>query len=267
MRCLVVLPCFNEEKNVKSLVFSIDQALRQQIPYKIIAVNDGSRDRTSEVLKDLSVDYPLRVIEHCNNMGLGAAMRTGLLAAAEESFNDDVVVTMDSDNTHDPKNILSMLIAARKADVVVGSRYVTGGVQLNVPPHRVILSKIINTFVGRMFKLPVKDVTSGFRCFRAVLLKKLAVAFRDEIIRSNGFDSSLELLFKAVHSGGFATEVPIFLDYGKKGGNSKMRLFSTVIKYLILIFRFKKLIQTDSLHRFSEREAVKIVNEPIIELQ
>jgi len=241
MKCFIVLPCFNEEKNVKPLVFSIDEALKHEVPYKIIAVNDGSRDLTSSLLRDLSLEYPVRIIEHPDNMGLGAAMRTGLLAAAEEVLDGDVVVTMDSDNTHDPKCILNMLAAAREADIVVGSRYVTGGVQLNVPPHRVVLSKMINSLVRTLFRLPVKDATSGYRCFRATLLKKLGNAFQQDIIVSSGFDSSLELLFKAVRCGGFATEVPIFLDYGKKGGGSKMHLFSTIARYLILIFKSKDL--------------------------
>jgi dolichol-phosphate mannosyltransferase len=184
------------------------------------------------------------MIEHKSNMGLGAALRSGLLAAAEEALDDDVVITMDSDNTHDPKNILCMLIAARKADVVVGSRYVTGGVQLNVPLHRVVLSKIINSVVGVLFRLPVKDATSGFRCFRAPTLKRLRTVLGDSIVNSNGFDSSLELLLKAVRLGGFVTEVPILLNYGKKGSRSKMRLLSTIIRYLILISRFRQLRRT-----------------------
>jgi len=241
MRCFIILPCFDEEKNVKSLVHSIDHVLRSEIPYKIIAVNDGSHDRTSDVLKDLSADYPVRVLEHCTNMGLGAALRTGLLAVAEEAFDDDFIVTMDSDNTHDPKYVLDMLEVAKNVDVVVGSRYVKNGMQLNVPLHRVILSKIVNILVGKLFQLRVKDATSGFRCLKASLLKRLCTTFRDRIIESDGFESSFELLLKAIHSGGFVAEIPILLDYGRKGGNSKMRLFSTITNYLILLFKFKRL--------------------------
>jgi dolichol-phosphate mannosyltransferase len=241
MKCLIVLPCFNEEENVRPLVHSISEALKPQIPYKIIVVNDGSRDRTSEVLKGLSADYPIRVVEHETNMGLGAALRTGLLAAVEEASDDDFIVTMDSDSTHNPKHVLDMLVAAGSADVVVGSRYVKGGMQLNVPLHRVILSKAINFLAGKLFQLPLKDATSGFRCFRADLLKQLRDTFRNSIIESSGFVASLELLLKAVYSGGVVTEVPILLDYGRKGGTSKMRLFSTVISYLVLLFRYKRL--------------------------
>jgi dolichol-phosphate mannosyltransferase len=247
MRCFIVLPCFNEEQNIKSLVYSLDEVLRPKIPYKIIAVNDGSCDRTSEVLKDLSADYSIEILEHKVNMGLGAALKTGLLAAANEVFDDDFVVTMDSDNTHDPKHVLDMLVAARRASVVVGSRYVEGGMQLNVPLHRVILSRAINLLVGKLYRLPVRDATSGFRCFRADLLKRLRDNFRDSIIESEGFDSSLELLLKAVRSGEVVAEVPILLDYGKKGSRSKMRLFSTIFRYVVLLLRYR---QMNELKRF-----------------
>jgi dolichol-phosphate mannosyltransferase len=247
MRCFIVLPCFNEEQNIKPLVYSLDEVLRPKIPYKIIAVNDGSCDRTSEVLKDLSADYSIEILEHKVNMGLGAALKTGLLAAANEAFDDDFVVTMDSDNTHDPKHVLDMLVAARRASVVVGSRYVKGGMQLNVPLHRVILSRAINLLVGKLCRLPVRDATSGFRCFRADLLKRLRDNFRNSIIESEGFASSLELLLKAVRSGGVVAEVPILLDYGKKGSRSKMRLFSTIFRYVVLLLRYR---QMNELKRF-----------------
>lgn len=237
MRCFIVLPCFNEEKNIKPLIYSIDQTLKPQVLYRIIAVDDGSRDRTGEVLKDLSADYSVEILEHKVNMGLGVALKTGLLAAAEEVLDDDFVVTMDSDNTHDPKHVLEMLAAAGDASVVVGSRYVPGGRQLNVPAHRVLMSKAVNLLVRKLFRLPVKDATSGFRCFRGDSLKRLRDTFGDRIIESDGFAASLELLLKAVNSGGIVAEVPIFLDYGKKGGASKMHLFSTIFRYMILLLR------------------------------
>jgi dolichol-phosphate mannosyltransferase len=236
--CFIVLPCFNEENNVKPVIHSIDRALKPTTSYKIIAVNDGSRDRTGQVLKDLSSDYPIEILEHEINQGLGAALRTGLVAAAEEVSEDDFVVTMDSDNTHDPKHVLDMLIAAQGADVVVGSRYVKGGRQLNVPAHRVILSWVINVLVKTVLQLPSRDNTSGLRCFRACLLKKLYCTFRTGMIESRGFVASLELLLKAVRSGGSVVEVPIVLDYGKKGGASKMHLLSTVSAYLMLLLKY-----------------------------
>ncbi|MDH7477440.1 MAG: glycosyltransferase family 2 protein [Candidatus Bathyarchaeota archaeon] len=239
MTCFIILPCFNEEKNIKPLIHSIDEALKPHIPYKIIAVNDGSYDGTEEVLKDISADYPVEIIGHETNMGLGAALKTGLLAVANEAFNEDFIVIMDSDNTHDPKHVLEMLAAAKSADVVVGSRYVKGGVQLNVPLHRVILSKAVNLLIKKLFHLPVKDATSGFRCFRAHLIKSLFKTFQNRIIESKGFESSLELLIKSINMGSVIAEVPIRLDYGMKGGRSKMHMLATITKYLALIFKFK----------------------------
>jgi dolichol-phosphate mannosyltransferase len=99
------------------------------------------------------------------------------------------------------------------------------------------MSKAVNLLVRKLFHLPVKDATSGFRCFRGDLLKRLRDAFGDRIVESDGFAASLELLLKAVNSGGIVAEVPIFLDYGKKGGASKMRLFSTIFRYMILLLR------------------------------
>jgi len=241
MKCYVVLPCFNEEKNIKQLICAIDEVLKPHIPYEVIAVNDGSRDRTGEVLKDLSTEYPLKVLVHRTNLGLGAALRTGLISAANVASDDDFIVTMDSDNTHNPKHILDMVASSGDADVVVGSRYIDGGKQLNVPLHRVILSKGINFLVKGLFRLSVKDATSGFRCFRACLLKFLYSTFKGDIIESRGFVASLELLLKAVRFGGVVKEVPILLDYGRKGGVSKMRLLSTIFGYLALIFKFRVL--------------------------
>jgi len=247
MKCFIVLPCFNEEKNLKPLIYSINEVLSPHLPYQIIAVNDGSYDRTGEILKDLSADFPVTVLRHPGNLGLAAALRTGLLAAVEEAFDDDFVVTMDSDNTHNPKHVLHMVAAARNGDVVVGSRYVKGGTQLNVPLHRVILSRMINLLARNLFQLPLKDATSGFRCFRASLLRRLCDTFRNSVIESDGFTASLELLLKAIHCEGVVVEVPILLDYGRKGGGSKMRLFSTIVSYLVLLFRYRRL---NNLKRF-----------------
>lgn len=239
MKCYVVLPCFNEEQNIKQLVHEIDATLKPHVQYEIIAVNDGSLDKTGEVLKNLSTEYPIRVLVHDTNLGLGAALKTGLVKAANLACDNDFVVTMDSDNTHNPKHVLDMLNFAVDADIVVGSRYVDGGKQLNVPLHRVALSMGINFLVKNLFGLRVRDATSGFRCFRARLLKVLCSVFRDKLIESEGFVASLELLLKAISFGGVVKEVPILLDYGRKGGVSKMRLLSTVFGYLSLILKFR----------------------------
>lgn len=241
MRCIIVLPCFNEERNLKPLVQRIDNALKSRFPYEIIAVDDGSFDGTSKVLKELSVDFPIKILKHPLNMGLGAALRTGLLAAIKSSSEKDLIITMDSDNTHDPKQILNMIEAAERADLIIGSRYVKNGGQIHVPSYRIFLSKTVNFLIAKFFNIPIKDSTSGFRCFKAYLLKKLHRNFGKNIIESNGFEASFELLLKALRLGASTVELPIWLDYKQKLGDSKMNIFSTILNYLQLFLKLNKL--------------------------
>jgi len=240
MRCLIVLPCFNEEENLKKLIFDIDETLSALIPYKIIAVNDGSIDRTFEVLKDLSTTYPIALFEHSQNKGLAETLKTGLKAAIGLSSDADLIVTMDSDNTHDPRYLVKMIETAKEIDVAIGSRYIENGAQLNVPFHRVFLSRIINFLIRIILRIPVNDATSGYRCFRTTTLKRLYRTFGEKFIESKGFEASLEILLKIFLCNFSIKEVPIVLDYGKKNGSSKMRLLSTCRSYLTLFRKVGK---------------------------
>jgi len=237
MTCFIVLPCYNEEENIEPLVKTIARVLAPCTTYQIIAVNDGSLDKTLEILQKLSRKYPLRLLEHETNRGLAAALQTGLSEAIKLSSKEDFIVTMDSDNTHNPKYIVDMIKAAKKADIVIGSRYVENGAQLNVPFYRVILSRAANFLVAKVIKLPAKDATSGYRCFRALTLQKLNLISNHNLIESRGFEASLEILAKAFWCNSTIKEVPITLDYGKKRSRSKMRLFQTIKGYLLLLFK------------------------------
>lgn len=240
MKCLIVLPCYNEEENVESLIYKIDQFLNHFIQYEIVAINDGSRDHTGDLLKHLSNNYPIMIKEHIENRGLSEALRTGLKAALQYSSDEDFIVTMDSDNTHDPKYILPMLESGRSgADIVIGSRYVSKGKQLNVSPHRVLLSRSINLLIRKIVKLPVRDVTSGYRCFKAFVLRRLREKLGKEFLTSKGFEVSLELLIKTFWCCSKVKEIPITLDYGKKKGKSKMRLIPTINSYIIALMKIK----------------------------
>jgi len=241
VECLVMLPCYNEEENLKSLIHNIDETLRHSINYKIIAVNDGSRDHTGDILKELSNEYPIIITEHKTNKGLSKALHTGLKTALQYSSDEDFIITMDSDNTHDPKHILHMLRVARHgADIVIGSRYVPYGKQTNVSPHRIFLSKSINLIIRKIARLPVKDATSGYRCFRASVLRKLEKTLGQKFLESKGFEASFELLVKTFWCCSNVKEIPITLDYSKKKGKSKMRLMPTIKRYGITLMKIKK---------------------------
>ena len=234
-----MLPCYNEARNLESLIKSIDESIGKQIPYKIVAVNDGSIDDTREVLIQLSSKYPIKVVDHFQNLGLAEALKTGFKAVIEEIEDDDYVVFMDSDNTHNPRYIPLMINAAKKFDLVIGSRYVKNGKQINVPYIRIFMSKAINYLIKLLLKAKVKDFTSGYRCFRASTIKTLYKTFGDHLIVSQGFEASFEVLLKALTCNFKVGEIPIVLDYGLKNGKSKMRLIPTILNYMRFLLGLK----------------------------
>ena len=235
MKCLVMLPCHNEEQNLERLIASLHTALHPHIPYQVIAVNDGSTDGTSGVLHKLSERYPIMVADHRSNGGLAAAFRTGLGLAMEHASAEDLVVTMDADNTHDPKYITGLIDEAKRSEVVISSRYAKGGRQLHVPSHRVVMSKILNLLIRTFARIPVNDATSGYRCYKASVLRKAMRIFGKEFIVSKGFEVSYELLLKTYWCSRSVREVPNTLDYSKKLGRSKIRIMPTVLSYILLL--------------------------------
>lgn len=247
-KCFIVLPCYNEEQNIEPLVLAIHNTLHNCIPYQIIAVNDGSTDNTRKVFKKLVRQYPLLLLDHHKNKGLAKALNTGLTAAIKHSKNNDIIITMDADQTHDPKYIPNMVNATKEADVIIASRYAKNSKQQNIPPHRQILSKIINTLISTITKLPIKDATSGYRCYKAKTLKKLNTITKNKLIESRGFEVAAELLLKTFWKGATIKEIPIILDYSQKRGGSKMRLIPTIKRYIILLHKirnWRKTLQRD----------------------
>ncbi|MGD0494457.1 MAG: glycosyltransferase family 2 protein [Candidatus Bathyarchaeia archaeon] len=244
MKCFVVLPCYNEEDNIEPLVCTLNNAFSPHMSYEIVAVNDGSRDSTRALLKESSKKYPIHMLEHETNKGLAAALKTGLGYAIQFSKDEDLVFTMDADNTHNPQFIIDMINASKHADIVIGSRYVEKGRQLNVPFYRVMLSKTVNFLIAKVMKLPAKDATSGYRCFKASTLQKLDLISKHNLIESRGFEASLEILAKAYWCDSTIKEVPITLDYGKKRSRSKMRLFPTIRRYVALLVKSRSWAST-----------------------
>ncbi|MHA2117978.1 MAG: glycosyltransferase family 2 protein, partial [Candidatus Thorarchaeota archaeon] len=164
-----LLPAYNEEENLPDLLSAIDDTMTD---YHIVLVNDGSLDRTAEIAKEYARKMPLTVIDHEENQGLGAAMKTGIFHIIENGQGGSAVVTMDSDLTHDPEMVpLMMRELENGIDVVIGSPYAPGGEQQNLPFSRRILRWGIN-LLFRMKGSTVKDNTSGFRCIRFGVLKR-----------------------------------------------------------------------------------------------
>lgn len=235
-KIVVMMPAYNEEKDLPVLLDRIQRALVGWADYRILIVDDGSRDQTAQIVRNAAEQMPVELIQHPKNMGLGAAMRTGLKAAAQSS---DVVITLDADNSQDPELIKSMVDRLGASfDVVIASRFQPGAQEIGVPPFRIFLSHLASAGMRTLVRYPgVRDYTCGFRAYRADTLRNLIDTFGDDFIRENGFSCMFELLLnlRALHAR--ISEVPLILRYDLKEGASKMRIMRTIWRYVVTLTR------------------------------
>jgi dolichol-phosphate mannosyltransferase len=236
-RTWIVLPAFNEADNLPAVldgIAAVESLLRE---CAVVVVDDGSTDGTAEAASAHMGGLSLRVLSHPGNRGLARTIDTGIRAAIRNAGADDVVVTMDADNTHSPALIPRLLRRIEQgADVVIASRYTRGGREDGVPLTRRILSRAIGILLRLRFGLcGVRDYSSGYRAYRARLLQAALAAYGDRFIESDGFQVMAEVLVKlSVYSPRIA-EVPLHLRYDRKHGQSKIRLLPTVAGYLWLL--------------------------------
>jgi len=229
MTVYVLLPCYNEERNVEELIDKISKAC-WNLDYKIVAVDDGSKDETYPYLCALSKTHPVVVLKHEVNKGLHEALRTLLIHIYNTAENSDYVITMDSDCIEE------------EADVAIASRFVEGGRQIGVPFHRAFLSRGLRFFVKIMLGIPVRDVSSGYRCIRSSRIKEIIEKYGSErFIEAEGFEVQLELLYKLFLNGAKIVEVPFILDYSMKKGESKLKVRRTILGYLQTVSKLRRL--------------------------
>lgn len=238
----VVLPAYNEGPNIAPLLRNLKTAMRNAgLPdYQVLVVNDGSTDDTRAVVEGLKGELPVTVMDNESNQGLAETLKRGLVRAAEISADDDIIVTMDADNSHTPALIRRMVVAIQEGnDVVIASRYRYGARVRGVPPHRLMLSSGASWLFRVLFPIDgVRDFTCGYRAYRAGLLKR---AFADlgpsAIISEQGFSCMVDILLKIREYDPIITEVPLILRYDQKQGASKMKVFKTVKDTLRLVVR------------------------------
>lgn len=240
-RVHVILPAYNEEESLPNLLRRFEQLHREHPELNLVVrvVNDGSKDRTSEVAAQGFGALDVRVHNHPRNMGLGQAMLTGLQRAAAAAEDRDLVVAMDADDTHDVNLIPLMVEEIRSgADIAIASRFVPGGCDDTAPPFRRLLSRGASVVFRAVFPLErIKDFTSGYRMYRGELLHRATAHWGERLIEEDGFACMVELLLKLRHWKPEMREVPMFLRYDRKLGASKLKLFRTLRQYLKLAIR------------------------------
>ncbi len=239
----VLLPAYNEELALEPLMTKIDAVMRQMAAaYRVVVVNDGSRDKSAQVLKELSRRFPLEVITHKYNRGLGETARDGFEYVAEVGGRDDIVVRMDCDDTHDPKYIPAMVARINEGfEVVTTSRYVKGGGQVGVDLYRRTISRCANLLLKACFNIRgLKEYTCGYRAYRVALIQDAIEIFGNNFIdlKGMGFTGTIEKLIKCKMMGARVGEVPFVLRYDQKLSSSKVVTSITTLGYLVLIAKY-----------------------------
>lgn len=213
-RFLVVLPTYNESRNLRDIIPLI---LSQDARLEVLVVDDNSPDGTGQIADQIAAGSGgrVQVLHRPAKEGLGraylAGFRWGLAAGHERIFE------MDADFSHDPKYLLDLIAATEQADLALGSRYKTGVNVINWPMSRLLLSYFANLYVRWITGLPLTDSTGGFKCFRRQVLERIPL----ERVQSNGYAFQVEMSFRAWKLGFRLVEVPIvFVD--RVAGQSKM---------------------------------------------
>lgn len=229
-----VIPAYNEELNIARLISETD-AFSKKIGenYQLIIADDGSRDRTADIVRQKSEGLPLVLISYLPNRGVQEAFRRGFQMALGKALDGDVIVTMEADGTADWEILPVFLRKIREGlDVVVASYYARGGSVRGTAWHRKVLSRCGNIFT-RIF-LPIKGVStysSFYRIYRPAALKAVLERYGD-FYEEKGFACVVELLYR-IHCLGFRVgEVPMVLEGARRVGKSKMKVFQTILGYL-----------------------------------
>ena len=215
----LILPTFDEAENVEAIVRAADGVLARAAPqgHRILVVDDGSPDGTGRIADRLADELPaVAVLHRTERAGLGPAYLAGFAHALDQGAGH--VLEMDADFSHDPLDLARLLDAARgPADLALGSRYVPGGSVSDWGWQREWISRGGSWYARRVLGLGVRDLTGGFKCFRAEVLRAIDLPS----VRSAGYAFQVELTYRAIRQGFRVVEVPItFRD--RQLGTSKM---------------------------------------------
>ncbi|MBC6450668.1 polyprenol monophosphomannose synthase [Actinokineospora xionganensis] len=210
---LVVIPTYNERDNLGPIV----ERLHAVLPTThVLVVDDGSPDGTGDLADAMAAaDERVNVLHRTEKAGLGAAYVAGFQWALERDYA--VIVEMDADGSHAPEDLPRLLDALGDADLVLGSRWVTGGKVVNWPIRREILSRGANLYSRLALGAKIHDITGGYRAYRRAVLEKLKL----HNVASAGYCFQIDLAWRTVEAGFTVVEVPItFVD--RVRGESKM---------------------------------------------
>jgi dolichol-phosphate mannosyltransferase len=215
VRATVCLPTYNERENLGPMLEALRGVLRGGD--RVLVIDDASPDGTGELADRLAAELGfVDVLHRAAKLGLGPAYLAGFRRALADGA--ELVLEMDCDFSHDPKDVPRLIAAAEEgADVVLGSRYVRGGGVRNWGLVRRVISRGASVYTAVFLQMGVKDPTGGFKCFRRTVLETIDL----DRIHAKGYAFQIETTFRAKKAGFRIVEVPItFAD--RVEGSSKM---------------------------------------------
>jgi dolichol-phosphate mannosyltransferase len=235
---IIALPAYNEERTLALLLEAIRYAMEEnRIEYRVIVVNDGSTDGTANAVEKVVDRMPVTRVDHEVNRGLGESIRTGLLSALEGADDRDIIVTMDSDNSHTPGLIARMVRGIQEGnDVIIASRFQPGARIKGVPIYRRIASRGGSLLIRVLFPTKnVRDFTCGYRAYRAGVIKQAFEIYGEQFVAQSGFSCMVDILLKLRRLDAIMSEVPLILRYDLKYSISKMIVVRTIVDTLKLL--------------------------------
>ncbi|BDA79157.1 polyprenol phosphate mannosyl transferase 1 [Leptospira kobayashii] len=244
----IIIPAYNEEENIIPTVSQIVPFLKQdKIPFEIVIVNDNSKDKTPEKVKELQKSYPeVKLVSRTAPGGFGRAIRTGL-----ENFTGDVVVIVMADLSDDPEDIVRYYNKIQEGyDCVFGSRFRNGSVVKEYPIVKYYVNRIVNSFLQLLFLTRHNDLTNAFKAYRASVIKNI------HPLHACHFNITIELSLSALIRDYKIASIPINW-YGRKWGQSNLKLRAMGRRYLATLLKiwFERLLILDDL--LAEKSDIK----------
>jgi dolichol-phosphate mannosyltransferase len=226
-RLLVSLATYNESENLPKLIEEIHAVVPQA---EILVIDDNSPDGTGKIADELKAKDPrIHVLHRPGKLGLGTATLAAMRYAIDNGY--DLLQNMDADFSHPPRYLPALLAGMADHDVMIGSRYIAGGGTENWPFKRRFISKSVNGVVRLLMRMPVKDASGAFRCYRIELLKRT----RLDKIRSKGYSFQQEVLFRCHKAGAKLGESPIIFE-NRRAGASKVNMKEAVRSMAMIVY-------------------------------
>jgi dolichol-phosphate mannosyltransferase len=236
---IVLLPAYNEEKSFPPLIEKLSATFSEMTQdYVLLICDDGSTDSTSKLLSRYAIDFPIKIIKHSINRGLGESSRDLFEHAVKIGSEGDFIIRMDCDDTHEPKYIPDILKKLNQGyDVVVASRFKHGGGQMGVNSYRSFISRGANLFMKLFFPIDgLQEYSCGYRGYRYEKIKEAIDFYGNDFIQLKGlgFTCTLEKLVKLKLIGAKFNEIPFLHRYDQKQSESKMVSSITTVGYLTM---------------------------------